>query len=257
MKVVYRVLNAMMGAGVLVAAVLANFVKITIGTTESLDSFFKSITDDASSGIAVAETFSIKRFILFFNGKDDLSSLLSINKKEIFLWPKIFQPINARLVVFLISCVLIIALAIFVIVFSCASGRRMPMLIAGILGVAFTIVFIRMFNSISFSILSGEVNLVDYIVDSLLGEGVLLKLLGSVASSAIVIYLTLAGVHIWFFVLFLAIALWTAIFYLVDLGDPEAKKQREEEKKALQAKKDAKKAKKEAKKAAKAEEPAA
>ena len=251
MKAVYRVLNAIMGAGVLVAAFLANFVKITIGTNESLDEFFKSITKDGGTGVAVAETFSVKRFIMFFTGKDDLSVMLRVKKDQIFLWPKIFDPINTRIVVFLISCVLILAIAIFVIAFSCASGKRLPMLIAGILGVACTIVFIRMFNSISYSILSGEVNLVDYIVDSILGEGVLIKLLGSVASSAIVIYLTLAGVHIWFFVLFLAIALWTAIFYLVDIGDPDAKKEREAEKQAALAKKEAKKAKKAAKKAAK------
>ena len=254
MKTVYRIINAMMAAGVFVAAFFANFVKITIGTNSSLDEFFSELSKGESTGIAVAETFSIKRFIMFFTGKDPLSVMLKINTSKVFLWPDEFNVMNVRLGLIVGSFVLMLALALFVIIYSCISGKRLPMLITGIVGVALAIVFIRAFNSIAYDILSGEINVVDYVVDSILGEGVLVGLLGSVASSAVVIYLTLAGMHIWLFVLFLGIAMWTAIFYLVDIGDPEAKKLREEEKKSKLAKKAEKKAKKEAKKAAKEKE---
>ena len=252
MKTVYRVINALMGLGVLVASFFANFVKITIGTSKNLDEFFSNLTDGGSTGVALAETFSVKRFINFFNGKDDLSVVLDIKKSAVFLWPEDMDKLKTRLIVFAVATVLILITAIFIIVFSCISGRRIPMLVAGIAGVILTIVFIRVFNSMSYAILSGDVNLVDYFADTLFGEGLLLKIVGSLASDALVIYLTLAGVHIWFFALFLGVAIWTAVFYLVELGDPDAKKQREEEEKARQAKKAAKKAKKKDKAEAKA-----
>ncbi len=260
MKYVYRVVNALLGVGVLLSAFFADFIKVTIGTAKNLDEFFLSISDEGTTGIAVKESLSIKRVIDIVNGKDDLSVIFRGRKASIFLWPEEFHPLNVRMIVFLVCFVAIIALALFVIIHSIASGKRLPMLIAGIAGFALTIVFISVFRSMSYDILSGKVNVVDYVVDRILGTGFLVNLIGKAASSAIVLYLTLDGVQTCFLALFIGVAAWTAIFYLVDIGDPNAKKERENEKKAQEekklAKKNAKAAKKEAK-AKKAEEKAA
>ncbi len=250
MKVVYRVVNAVLGALVFVASFFLDFFYVRIGTGENLKDVIETISKDKTSGVAIAETFSIKRFIDIYNGKDTLSALLKFDHDKSFLWPKEFYSLNTRLIIFLAAFALVLAAGLFIIIWSCCSAKRIPVLAAGILGIILVVTMICTLNSVSKDLYEGKVNVIDYVIDSLLGEGIVSMLLGSTVTAALVFYITLAGVQNGLLFIFIGVVIWTAIYYLVEWGDPKAKEEKERalaekaEKKRLKAeKKSGKKAK--------------
>ena len=215
MKVVYRVVNAVLGALVFVASFFLDFFYVRIGTGENLKEVIETISKDKTSGVAIAETFSIKRFIDIYNGKDTLSALLKFDHDKSFLWPKEFYSLNTRLIIFLAAFALVLAVGLFSIIWS----------------------------SVSNDLYEGKVNVIDDVIDSLLGEGIVSMLLGSTVTAALVFYITLAGVQNGLLFIFIGVVIWTAIYYLVEWGDPKAKEEKERalaekaEKKRLKAEK--------------------
>lgn len=251
MKYAYRIVNILLAVAILLSAFFVNFVTVRMETDDSLADVFGQMTDDSTQGVAVEEPLSIKRVVNIIRGKDDLSSIVSFNGGS-FSWPSEFSSLNTRLIVFALSFVLMVLLAVFLIVFSICSNKKLPVLITGIVGIGLDIAMIKSFRSAATSVYKGTVDVAGYIIDKILGSGVISSLVGGVTSSYIKFVFSLSGVQNALLFLFIAVALWTVIFYVVDIGDPDAKKEKELEKKAQEAKKAAKKAKKAAQSAKKA-----
>ncbi|MBR6940356.1 MAG: hypothetical protein IKH65_06105 [Clostridia bacterium] len=248
MKYVYRAVNALLGVLTLISAFFVGFIKIKLETSDKLAETIYDISGKKASGIAVGEEFSIYRFIRFFTGKDDLSFMLP-DEHKLFLWPKEFAPINARIIVFAVFFALILATGIFLIIYSCFGKKRLPVFIAGLCGIVFDIVMMNTFRSAAREIYNGTVDVLGYVFDNGLGSGILAMLAGSAAKSAFQLNLSLCGLQNAFMMIFIAVAVWSLIFYAVDIGDPKAKQEQEAEKAAKLAKKEQKKAAKAAKKA--------
>lgn len=205
MKALYRIVNAVLGALFFPAALFLDVFFIQISTTL------------ANAG--VEESINIKRIISIITGNDPLSRI--VLKDGSFKWPEAFAPINGKLIAAAVFFCLVLAAALFIVIWSCCSNKRLPIFIAGIAALVFTIVMIIIFNSAAASIISGEIGL----VKALAGEGVLSTLFGGLVQ---VDNLKLGGFHCGFIILAIVILVWTGAFYLVELGDTEeeAKKHR-------------------------------
>ena len=251
MKVVYRVINAIFGVLIFVAAFFLNFFHVEIGTSDNLADFIYSLTDNETGGYAITEDFSIKRIIDLFTGNDPLSSVIKLDSDGSFLWPSEFHSLNVRMIVFLSSFLIAMILGVLIIVFACTSNKRVPNMILGILGIIAIIAMIASFNSMSEDVYNGKVNVIDYVVDKLFTNELVTSLLGAAASTAITLEISLAGMQNGLLFIFIGVAAWSLINILVDIGDPKAKAEQEALKAAKAEKKEKKKAAKQAKKEAK------
>ena len=244
-KLGFRIGTIILAVLILLSAFFVNFIEVKIETTDSLAELFKTLSKDASEGAAVYEDFSIKRIVDLVNGKDDLSALYTPGQP--LYWPEEFQPLNARLNTVGICFVFMIALAVFLIVFSICSKNRLIPLLTGAVGIIADIVMIIAFRSAATDVYTGKVDLSGYLLDKFLGTGIFSSLLNSVAGNAVNFVFSLCGLQNAFLFLFIGVIVWAAINYLVDLGDPKAKEANEAEKAAKAKKKEAKKAAKAAK----------
>ncbi len=251
MKIAYRAVNILLAVLILLSAFFVNVIQIKIETTDSLANFFKTLSKDASEGAAVYEDFSVKRVIDIKNGKDDLSNIFDDTSGPI-LWPEDFNILNSRLIISAVCFGLILMVALFIIVYSIVSKKSLPIFIAGILGIIIDLVLMFVFRTVSDDIYSGKVDMVDFLVDRIFGTGALVSLVGSLAGGAFKVIVALSGVQNAFLFICIAVVLWSAIFFLVDLGDPKAAQAKAAEKE-LKAKKKAEKAAKKAEDKAKKE----
>ena len=252
MKYVYRIVNAVLGALVFVASLFTGFIKLRIETGETLDDIFNKLSSDKASGVAVAEEFSIMRVIRMFTGKDDLSFLVEEKTFAGIYWPEEFNVMNVRLALFAGSFVLMLVAGLFLIIWSCFTDKRIPVIVVGVLGIVLDIVMILSFRSLSTDIYTGKVDLMTYLIDRIFGEGILSLLLGTAADKALTLILTLCGLQNALLFIFMGVVIWTAAFYVVDIGDPQVKAEKAALKEAKAAKKQAKAAKKNAEKEVKA-----
>ena len=244
-KLGFRIGTIILAVLILLSAYFVNFVEVKMETTDELAELFKTLSKDAAEGAAVYEDISIKRAVDIAQGKDDLSP--AFNTSSPIYWSPELQVLNSRLITVGVSFAVMILLALFLIVFSICSKNRLVPLIAGAVGIIADIVMIVAFRSAATDVYTGKVDLTAYLLDKFLGTGVITNLLGSIAGSAVKFVFSLCGLQNAFLFLFLAVILWAAINYLVDLGDPKAKAEKEAEKAAKAKKKEAKKAAKAAK----------
>ena len=248
MKIVYRAVNIILAILIILSAVFVNFIEVRIETTSSLAEIFKTFSKDAAEGAALYEDFSVKRMVDVATGKDDLSVMFRDGGP--ILWPEEFKPLNARLITVGVCFALIVLIAVFILVFSIISKKSLPVFIAGFFGIAADIVMMVCFRSVSNDVYDKKVDMFNFLVDRIFGTGILVNLVGSLASGAFKIVLALNGVQNAFLFLMMAVILWAAIFFLVDLGDPKAAEMRKAEKELKAKKKAEKAAKKSAKKEA-------
>lgn len=244
-KLGFRIGTIILAVLILLSAYFVNFVEVKMETTDELAELFKTLSKDAAEGAAVYEDISIKRAVDIAQGKDDLSP--AFNTSSPIYWSPELQVLNSRLITVGVSFAAMILLALFLIVFSICSKNRLVPLIAGAVGIIADIVMIVAFRSAATDVYTGKVDLTAYLLDKFLGTGVITNLLGSIAGSAVKFVFSLCGLQNAFLFLFLAVILWAAINYLVDLGDPKAKAEKEAEKAEKAKKKEAKKAAKAAK----------
>lgn len=262
MKYVYRVVNAILGALVFVAAFFTDFLKIEISVSEStwegIKNFVNTIKADTLSndGYALVESFSIQRMINVARGKDELSGLIKSSSKP-FLWPEIFKPINVKLGFFAAFFVLMLLTGLFIIIWSCVSNKRLPVLIAGVAGIGFDIGLIATFKMWATPLADGTIDVASWVSEQMFGNSELLTgTLGKIVSyvagitmdRALTLDFALCGLQNAMLFIFIAVICWSAIFYLVELGDTQTK----ENKLALAAYKEANKELKTASKAIKA-----
>ena len=244
MKIAYRAVNILLAVLIVLSAFFVNFIEVKMETTESLAELFKTFSKDASEGAAVYEQFSVKRMIDVARGKDSLSSIFSSMDGPI-LWPEDFNVLNARLITVGVSLVFMVALALFIIIFSIFSGNKLVPFITGIVGIIADIVMIAAFRSAATDVYNGTVDLSAFLLDKIVGSNLFSSLLGSLAGNAVNFVFSLCGLQNALLFIFIAVVLWAAINFLVNLGDPEAEKEKQASREIKAAKKSAKKAKKE------------
>ena len=69
MKVVYRVINAIFGVLVFVAAFFLNFFHIELGTSENLTDFLYSVTDNETGAVAIPRNSQLSVLLICSPGK--------------------------------------------------------------------------------------------------------------------------------------------------------------------------------------------
>ncbi|MCQ2477352.1 MAG: hypothetical protein MJ125_05920 [Clostridia bacterium] len=261
MKYVYRGVNALLGAAAIAAAFFVNFFRIELSFTDSAWELISKVGNIfaakkqadplPSGGVGLLEEFSIKRTIELFTGKDPLSTLFESSKLS---WPVIFNPIRNWLILFAVLFGLMLVAAIFVIVWSICSNRRIPIFVAGVLGVIFTIGMMHVFRQWATPLCDGTINVAGWISQRIFGTSdavsgimktVLQGLVGVALDNIFTFNIALCGLQNAMIIVFGCVVIWTAIFWLVDIGDAEVKEEKQAYKEYRASLKVTKKAKKE------------
>lgn len=196
MKYLFKSVNAVLAALFFPAVIFLDLI------------FFQASTSLIDYGLE--ESFSLKRIIDILSGNDPLSSIIKSDGE--FSWPAGLAPLNSRLIAFVAAFAVAALAAIFIIVFSICSSKRIPILAAAGTGLVASIVMIACFNSAAGDIVDGTVNLVSAIG----GSGILVSILGGIVN---VDKLMLGGFHNAMIIIFVMIILWTLSFILIELGD--------------------------------------
>ncbi len=261
MKYVYRCINALLGAAAIAAAFFVDFFRIELSFTDNAWDLISKVGNIfaakkqadplPSGGVGLLEDFSIKRIIDLLTGKDPLSTLFGDTD---FSWPVIFNPIRNRLILFVVLFGLMLVAALFVIVWSICSNRRMPIFVAGVLGVIFTIGMMQVFRQWAAPLCDGTINVAGWISQKIFGTSdavsgvlntVLQGLVGVAIENIFTFNIALCGLQNAMIIVFSCIAVWSAIFWLVDVGDAQVKEEKEAYKEYRASLKAVKKAKKE------------
>lgn len=196
MKALYRIVNSILAALIFPAALFLDLIFFQVSAT---------VVD-----YGLEESITLKRVIDILMGNDRLSTIV-LGEAGHFEWPEIFDPINGKLIAFVVFFALVLVTALFIIIWSCCSSKRIPVVVAGALGVIFSIAMIICFNKAAAPILAGEIKLT-----ALAGEGLLSSILGGLIQ---VDTLMLGGFHNAFIIIMGLIIVWTGAYYLVELGD--------------------------------------
>ncbi|MEE1137764.1 MAG: hypothetical protein U0M02_04725 [Acutalibacteraceae bacterium] len=203
MKALYRIVNALIAASIFPVVI---FVDLFL---------FKLSTSFANAGLE--ESFSVKFIIDIITGKEAFwHDLILSDAPTSFSWPAALDPIKGRLITCAVCFVLVILIALFIIVWSCCSNRRIPVLIASAGGLISTIVMIACFNSAASLFIDGTINLF-----SVFSGGWFVSLVGNFVS---VDKLMLGGFQNGFIFIFVGLLVWTGAYYLIEIGDTEEEK---------------------------------
>ncbi len=200
MKYLFKTVNAVLAALFFPAVIFLDLI------------FFQASTSLTDYGLE--ESFSLKRIIDILSGNDPLSSVIKSDGD--FSWPEGLAPLNARLIACVAALAVAALAAVFIIVFSICSSRRIPILAAATTGLTACIVMIACFNSAAGDVIDGTVNLVNAIG----GSGILVSIIGGLVNFD---KLMLGGFHNALIIIFVMIILWTLAFILIELGDKPEK----------------------------------
>lgn len=202
MNALYRIVNALLAAVIFPIILLMDFVYFRIGTT----------VIDAG----LHETLSIMDFIDIVRGEHTFSYIYDMAKGSDFSWPKAFDIINGRLITSGVCFALVIVIALFIIIWSCCSNKRIPVLVASTLGLISTIVMTACFSSASSAITNGVIS-----VSDILDSGLLVSLIGNLVK---VEAISLAGFQNGLIFTFVFLLVWTGAYYLIEIGEPKEEK---------------------------------
>lgn len=212
MKYVMKAVNALIAAAIFPAAYFLELIFIQVGTNESAQPILKLFGSN-SPGIGVEESLSINEIVQIAQGKHIYSSMFDSFSGS-FTWPEALDPIKGKLIAFVVFFALCLLIALFVIVFSICSSKRLPVLIAGAAGLICAIAMISCFNSAADMLVSGEIS-----ISSVFGtnpdnwfSNLLLGFVG-------VDTLMLGGFHSAFIIIFVGIIVWTGAFALIEIGE--------------------------------------
>ncbi|MBQ8763104.1 MAG: hypothetical protein IJZ07_03265 [Clostridia bacterium] len=212
MKYVYRIVNALLAAIIFPVALLLEFVLVRLSTT---------LVD-----AGIEETFTLKQIIGFFLGTDTIVGFTyeDIKSSGPVEFPAILDPIKGELIATVIAFAIAIIAAIFIIIWSICSDKRIPVIIASVAGIAAVITMTACFNAAAAPILDGTINVV-----KIFSSGWLVSLLGEIV---LVDTLAFGGFHNGMIIVFVALLVWTAAFYIVEIGEPKEEKAPKKLKKA-------------------------
>lgn len=203
MKALYRIVNALVAASVFPVAI---FVDLFL---------FKLSTSFADAGLE--ESFSIKFIIDVITGKEAMwHDLILKDGMESLSWPSALDPVKGRLITCAVCFALVIVASLFIIVWSCCSNKRIPVVIASAGGLISTIVMTACFNSVAALFIDGTISLF-----SVFSGSWLVSLVGNFVS---VDKLMLGGFQNGFIFIFIGLLVWTGAYYLIEIGDTEEEK---------------------------------
>lgn len=201
MKYLFKTVNAVLAALFFPAVIFLDLI------------FFQASTSLIQYGLE--ESFSIKRIIDIVTGNDPLSSIFKSDGG--FSWPDGLSPLNTRLIVCVAALGVAALSALFIIVFSICSSKRIPVIAAAGTGLVAAIVMIISFNSAAGDVVDGTVNLVTAIA----GSGIISSIIGGIVN---VDKLMLGGFQNAVIIIFAVIILWTLSFILIELGEKKEAK---------------------------------
>ncbi len=211
MKYLMKVVNALIAAAIFPVAIFLNFIFVQIGTTDSVADILQFFGTEIP-GVGVEQSLSLYNFYEIYNGDHYLSGMFKFSSGP-FMWPQALEPLNGRLIAFAVFFALSILIALFILVWSICSDKRLPVILAAAGGIISSIVMICCFNSAANEIISGNIPLTTIIGGD---GGLITDLLGGLIG---VDTLALGGFHFGFIFIFVAIIVWTGAFMLVDVGE--------------------------------------
>lgn len=205
MKYVYRIVNALLAATIFPVVLFLEFVLIRLST-----SLFEA---------GLEETLTLKHIIGFFTGSDTIVGFTYDDIKKtpgIPEFPVALEPVKAQLIATVVAFAIAIIAAIFIIIWSICSNKRLPVVISSVIGIASVITMNVCFNSAVAPIIDGTINVV-----KIFSSGWLVSLLGEII---FVDTLCFAGFQNGMIIVFLSLLIWTGAFYLVEIGEPKEEK---------------------------------
>lgn len=205
MKILYRVVNALLAATIFPVALLLEFVILRLST---------SFVD-----AGLEETFTLKQVIGFFTGDDRLFGFTYdqiASGGKTFSFPEALDPVKGQLIAVVVAFALAIIAAVFIIFWSIFSNKRIPVIISSVVGIASVITMNICFNSAAAPLIDGSINVLN-----LFSTGWLTSLLGNVV---FVDTLSFAGFHNGMIIVFVSLLMWTGAFYIVEIGEPKDEK---------------------------------
>ncbi len=202
MKYLYRTVNALLAAAVFPATLFLEFIFIRIATTL------------ADAGLK--ESMSLWEIIEILTGKETFVGFdLSVSGGNLS-WPKALDPVKGTLIAVAVFFALALVCALFVFFWSIFSNKRIPVIVASVLGIASVITMTALFNSVAELFVSGEINIVDLFASGLIS---------SIIGEFVVIHgLSLGGFQNGIMIAFILILVWTGAYYLVEMGEPKEEK---------------------------------
>ena len=198
MNALYRIVNGLLAATIFPVVIFVDLI------------FFRVSTSVFAAGLE--EAISVKFIIDVITGKEEFWNEMLIKRSSgNFTWPVALDPIKSRLIAVAVCFVLVVLIGLFIIVWSCCSNKRIPVLAASVGGLVATIVMIACFNSAAMLFVDGTINLL-----SLFSTGWIASILGSFVS---IDSLSLGGFHNGLIFIFIGLIVWTGAFYLIEIGD--------------------------------------
>ena len=206
MKYVYRIVH-----GLLAAAVFPAFVFLQL--------FYAELSSPVSTKYGMSIEFSVKRAIDFLMGNDRLNAIVSFDDlKGEMSWPAELDPIKAALICLCVFAVLALITALFLVVWSCISNKRLVYLIAGGAGLAFVAAMMICFVPISNFIESDYFN-----IGAVLSDGLVAQIAGGFVNVDRILLGSFANGML---ILYIAMVVWTGMFYITDIGAGEKKEKK-------------------------------
>lgn len=209
MNYLYRIVNALLAAVVFPIILLMDFIYFRIGTT---------LVD-----AGLHETLSVKDMIDIVRGDHYYSYIFDGIKSSSFSWPEAFDVINGRLITSGVCLALVVVIAIFIIVWSICSNKRIPVAAASGLGLVSTIIMSACFKSAASVITTGVIGIKD-----IMSTGILTSILGSVIKIEAI---SLAGFQNGLIFLFIFLLIWTGCYYIIEIGEDKDGKVKADKKK--------------------------
>lgn len=199
MNALYRIVNALLAAVVFPIIIFMDFVYFRIGTTV------------VEAGLH--ETLTVKDMIEIVRGDHTYSYIFDLASNSNFQWPDAFDTINGRLIASGVCLALVIVAALFIIIWSICSNKRIPVIAATGVGLISTIIMDTCFKSAASVITTGVIG-----VSDILSQGLLTQLVGNLVKIEAI---SLAGFQNGLYFTFVFLLIWTGAYYLIEIGEPK------------------------------------
>ncbi len=226
LEIVRRVVSALLAAAVFPAAYFMEFIytQVSTGLIESA---------------AMEWNITLKRVVDIVTGRDSISKILGFGDeaKEAFKWPSALDPVENLIIAFIICFAIVLVIALFLVFWSALSRNRYVPIVGAFLGIVAVFVMKHFFNQIAAPFIDGTISLL-----KLFSDGVIVSLIGNIVKIGIDV-LVLGTFRNAILICFFGILLWNLLFILVELGDEEAAKEKENRAKMKANKKHSKKRK--------------
>ena len=237
MKYLYRSVNILLALAVFPIVIFLDLIKFRIGDNlGNIGTLLGSlgIGGDLLGGLANGESssllpvgleegISIKFIIEVITGKGEAGATwhqLLMNSSETgkmgIVFPESLNEVKGHLIALVVFFAIILIAALFIIVWSCISNKRIPIVAATGTGIISLIVMRMVFEPVR-EVLGSTFSITDLLADG----GILATLADAVIKLEDVIFGSFWIVLLFDFIL---LAIWTASFYLIEIGDtPEEK----------------------------------